>query len=199
MIEELAIRLHAVGAVKFGEFRLKDGGQSPIYLDLRLLVADPPLLWQVAQAYAALLANLTFDRLAAVPYAGLPIGTAVALVTGRPLVYPRREAKSYGTGQAIEGSFRAGETAVLLDDVISSGSSKLEAIARLESAGLRVRDVVVLIDRQGSGRAELAAAGYELHAVASLSQLVAALEAAGRISHAQAAAVDAYLDTSGRG
>ncbi len=195
-IEELAQRLQALGAIQFGTFRLKDGSTSPVYLDLRLLVSDPSLLWQAAQAYASLLARLDFDRLAAVPYAGLPIGTAVALATGRPLLYPRREAKGYGTGQEIEGRYRAGETVVLLDDVISSGASKLEAIRKLEAAGLKICDVVVLIDRQGTGRAELAAAGYRLHAVATLRELVAALAASGSIRQEQAAAVVAYLARS---
>jgi len=99
----LADRLLDAGCVKFGQFTLKSGLQSPIYLDLRQLISSPALLAQVAAAYVDLLSGLEFDRLAALPYAALPIGAAVSLRGGWPMIYPRREAKSYGTGVEIEG------------------------------------------------------------------------------------------------
>jgi uridine monophosphate synthetase len=193
MIPTLAERLHALGAVQFGTFTLKDGSTSPVYLDLRLLISDPALLADAAQAYARILVDLEFDRIAAIPYAGLPIGTAVALATGRPMIFPRREAKGYGTGKAIEGRYAPGEVAVVVDDVISSGGSKREAIAPLEAAGLVVRDVVVLVDRQGGGAADLAAAGYRLHAVMTLADIADELAAAGRVTADEHQAVTAYL------
>ena len=76
MSADIAVGLHDVGAVQFGDFKLKDGTHSPVYVDLRLLVSDPPLLAAVARAYAGVMADLAFDRIAAVPYAGMPIGTA---------------------------------------------------------------------------------------------------------------------------
>jgi uridine monophosphate synthetase len=193
MMPTLAERLHDLGAVQFGSFTLKDGSSSPVYLDLRLLISEPALLADAAQAYARVLAGLTFDRIAAIPQAGLPIGAAVALATGRPMIFPRREAKGYGTGKVIEGRFAPGEVAVVVDDVISSGGSKREAIAPLEAAGLVVKDVVVLVDRQGGGAADLAAAGYRLHAVMTLTDIAAELATAGRITAGEHAAVMAYL------
>ncbi len=190
---DICRRLHALGAVKLGSFTLKSGALSPVYIDLRLLVSDPALLADVARAYARLLEGLAFDRIAAIPYAALPIGTAVALATGRPLIYPRKEVKPYGTGQAVEGHFRTGETVVVLDDLISSGGSKREAIAPLEAAGLVVRDVVVLIDRQGGGAEDLAAAGYALHSVLTLREIVEALHADGRVGDDARGAVEAFL------
>jgi uridine monophosphate synthetase len=168
----LADALLEAGCVRFGSFTLKSGAQSPIYFDLRLLASHPRLLADVARAYARLLAGLTFDRLGALPYAALPIGTAVALQTGRPMLYPRREVKEYGTRAAIEGAYREGETVVLLDDLATTGESKFEAIGRLQAAGLVVHDVVVLIDRQGGARQGLEARGVRLHAVFSMTELV---------------------------
>lgn len=178
----LARWLYETGCIRFGDFVLKSGQRSPIYLDLRRLVTFPQILEAIAGLYAALLEGLAFDRLAALPYAALPIGTAVSLRTGRPLIYPRKEAKTYGTAQRIEGDFQPGETVVVLDDVLTTGASKREAIQVLEEAGLRVTDIVVLVDREQGGRQELEAANYRVHAVVTLTDLLEALAAEGWIS-----------------
>jgi uridine monophosphate synthetase len=133
--EELTLALHDLGCIRFGDFTLVSGQRSPIYLDLRLLVSQPQLLRSVARAYAVILRRLHFQRLAAIPYAALPIGTAVSLEMGVPLLYPRGETKGHGTRKAIEGHFEKGDRVVVLDDLITTGGSKLAAIAPLEEAG----------------------------------------------------------------
>ena len=185
--------LHEIGCLQFGDFTLASGQSSPLYLDLRRISSDPLLLQQVANAYAKLLRPLSYDRIAAVPYAALTLGTAVALATGKPLIYPRKEVKSYGTGRTIEGIFEAGETAVIIEDLVTSGGSVLKAAAPLTEAGLQVRDVVVLIDREQGGRETLAAQGYHLHAIFQLSEILELLHQAGRISAEQVGIVKNYL------
>ncbi|MGD8398180.1 MAG: orotidine-5'-phosphate decarboxylase [Anaerolineae bacterium] len=184
----LILALHEVGAIKFGDFVLASGKHSPIYIDLRLLASYPDLLRLVALEYVALMRASgvieAASRLAAIPYAALPIGTAVALELGLPLIYPRKEAKAYGTARPVEGAFEAGERVVVLDDLITTGGSKLAAIEPLETAGLEVRDVVVLVDREQGGREELEAAGYRLHAAFSLSGMLDVLVASSRIDAA---------------
>jgi uridine monophosphate synthetase len=192
-VRRLARALHDAGCVRFGDFVLHSGAHSPIYIDLRRLVTYPAVLQEVTRHYARLLAELDYARIAAIPYAAMPIGTAVSLLTGQPMIYPRREAKSYGTRKLIEGEYHAGERVALLDDLISSGGSKLEAIAPLEEEGLVVRDVVVLIDREQGGREDLAAKGYTLHAAVTLRQLVDALEAEARLTADEAQRVRDYL------
>ncbi len=184
-LAQLATDLIETGCVKFGTFTLKSGLRSPIYLDLRRLITYPRVLQRVARLYAARLTTLRFDRLAGLPYAALPIGTAVALEMGRPLIYPRREAKDYGTQAVIEGEYQPGETVAILDDLITTGGAKVEAIDKLTAAGLHVRDIVVLIDRGSGGREALAAAGYQLHAVATLSELLPLWRDQGQISQVQ--------------
>jgi uridine monophosphate synthetase len=129
--------------------------------------------------------------LAAVPYAALTIGTAIALVIDKPLIYPRKEIKSYGTGRGIEGVFEVGETAVIIEDLVTSGGSVVKAAIPLVEAGLHLRDVVVLIDREQGGRENLVEQGYQLHAVLRLSEILDTLYQAGRISATELAAVKA--------
>lgn len=191
--ETLILDLHRIRAVQFGEFTLVSGLSSPIYIDLRLLPSDPPTLARTAAAYADLLRRLRFDRLAAIPYAALPIGAAVALETGYPLIYPRKEVKAHGRQRTIEGHFAPGERVVVLDDLITTGGSKIEAVGALRDAGLVVEDIVVLIDRQAAGAPDLAAHGLRLHAVLTLGQILAVLAARNSISSAERAAVEAYL------
>jgi uridine monophosphate synthetase len=196
MNNELILALHSIGAIKFGGFKLKSGIVSPIYLDLRVLVSHPRVLRESAWALAQALAALTFDRIAAIPYAALPIGTAVALEMDRPLIYPRREKKEYGMGRIIEGEFHAGETVVVIDDVITTGASKVEAIEPLIAAGLNVRDIVVLVDREQGGTAELAARGYRVHSVLKIKEMLQVLKAAEKISESQHCDVLAFLQGS---
>lgn len=193
----LAEGLLSAGCVRFGQFTLKSGLQSPIYLDLRQLTGHPALLAEAARAYLPILNGLQFDRLAAIPLAGLPIATAIGLAGGWPLIYPRREAKEYGMRAEIEGSFRPGDQVVVIDDLATTGGSKFEVIARLEAAGLLVKDVVVLIDRQSGAREALAAAGYRLHAVVTLAQLLDQWEALGLVSTGELAAVRTFLAEQG--
>lgn len=191
--EELTLALHNLGCVRFGDFTLVSGERSPVYLDLRLLVSDPHLLRRVAHAYAEILRTLVFDRIAAIPYAALPIGSVVAMEMGVPLVYPRKEIKDYGTGKGIEGRFKAGEQVVVLDDLITTGLSKLRAIGPLEEAALLVEDVVVLVDREQGGGDELADNGYRLHTVLGLREMLRILTDRGRISAEQRDDVLAFL------
>ncbi|MCX6016929.1 MAG: orotate phosphoribosyltransferase [Chloroflexi bacterium] len=197
-IDELAATLFDIGCVKFGSFKLKSGLMSPIYLDLRLLVTHPRVLRTVGAAMAALVRvhDLQFDRLAALPYAGLPIGVAVSLELERPLIYPRKEAKDYGTAKLIEGAYAAGETVLMVDDLITRGTAKIEALKPLLDEGLVVRDILVLIDREQGGAEELAARGVALHAVMTLTQVLDALVASGRLPAAKREEVRSWVVNS---
>lgn len=180
-IAALADSLMDAGCIKFGEFTLKSGLKSPIYIDLRWIISYPKLLEQVASAFLPIIANLSFVRIAGLPYAAIPIATAISLAGDYPMIYPRKEVKTYGTKAEIEGEYHTGETVIVIDDLATTGGSKFEAIEKLTGAGLVVKDIVVLIDRQSGAKESLAKAGLNLHAVLTISELLVYWEKTGKV------------------
>ena len=192
-VNKLVVALHEIGAFRFGDFVLKDGRHSPFYVDLRALVSNPRVLAQAAHEMLACSASLRFDRIAGIPYAGLPLAIAMSLESDKPLVYPRKEVKDYGTRKRVEGEFKPGDRALVVDDVITTGGAKIEAVQPLREAGLEVEDIIVVVDRQQDAEALLAKEGLRLHRVVRIDAALTCLEAAGRISADQARQAREFL------
>ncbi len=193
LVPVLADSLLAAGCIKFGDFTLKSGLQSPVYIDLRQIISYPRLLDQIGAAYLPILKGLQFDRIAGLPYAAIPIATSVSLQGGYPMIYPRKEVKAYGTKAEIEGEYRAGETVVVVDDLATTGGSKFEAIQKLTGAGLKVKDVVVLVDRQSGAKEALAQAGYAMHAVLTITEMLDYWEQNGKVPQDKIAQTREFL------
>ncbi|MFT3890305.1 MAG: orotate phosphoribosyltransferase [Anaerolineales bacterium] len=179
--KSLADGLLEAGCIKFGSFTLKSGLQSPIYIDLRQIITYPKLLAEIAQAYLPLLSTFHFSRIAGLPYAAIPIATAISLAGNYPMIYPRKEVKTYGTKAEIEGEYHAGETIAVIDDLATTGGSKFEAIEKLTGVGLVVKDVVVLVDRQSGAKESLAQAGYSMHTVLTITEMLDYWEENGKV------------------
>ena len=195
-LSNLADGLLEAGCIKFGEFTLKSGLKSPIYIDLRYIISFPKLLETIGAAYLPLLKGLNFKRIAGLPYAAIPIATAVSLQGNYPMIYPRKEVKTYGTKAEIEGEYHAGETVVVIDDLPTTGGSKFEAIEKLTGVGLVVKDIVVLVDRQSGAKESLEQAGYALHAVLTITQLLDHWEGNGKVSKEKIEETRAFLKGS---
>lgn len=184
---ELALDLHQMGALKFGEFTFKSGIVSPMYLDLRLFISYPEVMKKVAKIYAQQLEGLEYERLAGVAYAALPIAGAVSLEINKPWIFMRKEglAKGYGLKKSLEGEFNEGETVVMIEDLVTRATSLMEAIGAIEAQGLKVKDAVVLLDYGKGGRKVLEDAGYNLHAFMTTRDLVDIMHSEGKIDDAK--------------
>jgi uridine monophosphate synthetase len=184
---ELALDLHGMGALKFGEFTYKSGAKGPMYLDLRLFISHPKVMKKVIKLYAQTLQGLQYDRLAGVAYAALPIAGGISLELEQPWIFLRKEGlkKEHGLGKSLEGEYNDGETVVMIEDLCNRATSLLEAIPAIEEHGLVVKDAVVLLDYEKGGRESLAAKGYNLHVFMTVRELVDVMHAEGKIDDAK--------------
>lgn len=197
--QRLAEALIEIRALKFGAFRMKlhqtnpDAPLSPVYLDLRILRSYPHAIDAAVDAMRGVAANLTFDLLADVPTAATPFTAVLSHQIRVGMISPRKEQKGYGTGNRIDGVYTAGQRVLVVDDVVTAAGSKLETIEVLEGAGLVVQDVLVLVDREQGGKAELAKHGYALHATLTFDALLAHARQSGSISAERYEEVQQYL------
>lgn len=174
----LALRLFEIEVVRFGAFKLKlheknpDAPLSPIYMDLRIIRSFPDVMDLVVEMYMELTEGLQFDVLADVPTAATPIVAILSHKLRVPMISPHKEEKKHGIKRPIDGQFRAGQIALLVDDLITLADSKLEAISALEENDIVVRDVLVLFDREQGGVNELNQRGYKCHVAFKLKELL---------------------------
>lgn len=164
------------GCIQFGNFTLASGVQSPFYIDIRRIISYPQAFQLVVQLYLEKIKHLECDLVSGVPVAALPISTLLAWHLNKPMIYTRKEAKLHGTGQLIEGAFSAGQKAVLVEDVITSGKSIISAVEVLRANGLLVNDVIVLVDRKQGGETLLHSHGINLHALLDIFEILNTLK-----------------------
>lgn len=179
--KDLILQLYDIGCIHFGEFVQASGATFPYYIDLRTIISHPQVFEQVLSAYADILEDLNFDRIAGIPYGSLPTATGLGLRLNYPMIFPRKEVKAHGTRRLVEGKFSEGETVVVIDDILITGKSVMEGAAKLKSVGLNIEDIVVFIDHEEGVQDKLKENGYRGHAVLTMSEIAQTLYEAGRL------------------
>lgn len=180
--EHLIQSLYDIGVFKFGNFTLKSGKTSPFYIDMRMIMCHPEVLEHVADCLGQMITGHEYDYVCGVPYSGLIIATALSLKTRLPMLLKRKEAKDYGTKKMVEGNFLTGDRCLVIEDVVTTGQSILETTTVLENEGLMIGQVIVLIDRQESGVANVARKGHTVRSVLTLKEIAHYLHAQKLIS-----------------
>ncbi|KAG5898916.1 hypothetical protein JTB14_000161 [Gonioctena quinquepunctata] len=136
------------------------------------------------------------DLLCGVPYTALPIATAISLKTSKPMVMRRKEAKDYGTKKLVEGVFSVGQNCLIVEDVVTSGSSILETVKSLNDVGIKCTDAIVLLNREQGGQEFLNNNGIQMHSLLSLTQMIGFLRDAECIGDDVVEKVKSYLATT---
>ena len=191
--KEFFLECYKLGIIKFGRFTLKSGIESPFYVDLRPLASDPKILKKLANYLLDMLPLDNFDLICGVPYAALPMATAMSLESYLPLIIKRKEAKQYGTKKMLEGIFTKGQNCLLVEDVITSGTSLLETIPEIENEGISVSDIVVVLDRQQGGKEILESKGFRVHTLFTISEVCEMLKEEGHLTDDEVERINDFL------
>ncbi|KAK7500416.1 hypothetical protein BaRGS_00008323 [Batillaria attramentaria] len=180
-LDELIVKLYEIEGVKFGDFKLKSGIQSPVYFDLRVIISYPELMVQVSEFLWDAASGQTFQSVCGVPYTALPLATIISAKHDLPMLIRRKEAKDYGTKKMIEGHFQPGDACLVVEDIVTSGGSVMETVEALSGVGVKVTQAVVLLDREQGGAERLKAMGIDLHSVCTLTKALEILQSAGKL------------------
>ncbi|KAK6725452.1 hypothetical protein RB195_004029 [Necator americanus] len=176
--------LYGMEVFRLGEYYLKSGQMSPIYIDLRRIISHPKTLRLAARALCDMVQvkGLHFDYIVGVPYAALPLATHVSEILDIPMLMKRKEVKPYGTSKLIEGVYHAGGTALIVEDVVTSGESIRETAEALRSEGLKVTDAVAILDRQQGATEELAKTAINFYSTLTMEKILDGMIAKKRIT-----------------
>ena len=188
--DRVADALYLSGCLKFGTFKIKSGATSPYYIDLARVLSAPQQLCTIAEAASEkirqIMATDKIDKLASIELKGALIVPSIACNLNLPCVIVRKEEKAYGVTGRIAGSdVNKGDNILFFDDVISEGISKVEGIKTLQELGASVKHLLVVVNREHGGKEKLEKLGYQVHALAKISDIVDSLYIGNHISKEQ--------------
>lgn len=171
---DLKQKLVKCGAVKFGEFTLASGHKSKYYVDLKQAIGDPGLLNYIGNEiwFHILSKDIRFDAVACVELGGVPIGVMVSHISEKPLIIIRKETKDHGVKTMIIGKVTKGMRVLIVEDVTTTGGTVIKAINVLEEAGVKVHDVISVVDRGEGATGILGDSGVRLFSLVNAQELL---------------------------
>lgn len=185
--EKIIVELFEKGMVKFGEFTLRSGMKSPMYINMRDIIGHPEFLDFVADEYIEEIkkSGINFDRVTSVAYGALGTGFAVASKMKKPVIVVRKEgAKQHGMGGRIVGPMKEGDTAIIIEDLITKGGSVNDVVNSLREDGLKVNHAFILLDRESGGTENMAENDVTGHSIFTVTEMVNVLHKHGKIDDA---------------
>lgn len=166
---ELARRIHERSHLT-GQFVLRSGAETSVYVDKYAFEADPALLRDVANAMLPMLPD-DLDALAGLELGGIPLATMLSQLSGLPTRFVRKQAKTYGTCRLAEGGQIAAQRLAIIEDVITTAGQVIQSAAALREQGASISTALCVIDRQAGGSENLESENLELRALLTMSQL----------------------------
>ena len=187
-------KLYSNGLIKFGSLTLKSGVITPIYMDLRAAISHPELFSFFTQSISKVSKGLQFDVICGIPYGAVPFAASTAYELKRVMIMKRKEVKEYGTRKVIEGTYKEGDTALIIEDVVGSGESCLKTIKTLEEHGLKIKDIVVFMSC-AKGKITLEQKGYKVHELLTFENIVNYFCANNRLDETTTAELKEYANS----
>jgi orotate phosphoribosyltransferase len=193
---DVAKALVDADCIKIGLFTYASGRQGPVYVDIRVLPSTPKSMNIITDAMADAIKELEPDVLAGAETAGIPLAAVTSIKTKTPMIYVRKKPKHYGLKSQVEGVVTNGDKALLIDDMITNGWSKLDFLEGLRSKGLVVEDCLVVVDREQGGTETLGKSGVKLHSLITLKEMLDYMLKKKAIKQADYDSVLEYLSNS---
>ncbi len=186
--KEISLVLAELGAIKFGRFKLTSGKESTYYIDLRVIPSYPNVFRKIVGIYVEESKKIGLDKfnvIAGIPTSGLIYASTLAYNLQKPFIYIRKEAKNWGEKKKIEGFLEKNKNVLIVDDLVTTGKSLVEAVNSIQEEGGIVTDVLVFIDREEGGREKLESKKVRLHSFIRIREILKFLVEAKKINHDQ--------------
>jgi orotate phosphoribosyltransferase len=177
--KEFSAFLYEKKIIRFGDFTLASGKKSPYYIDLRLVPSYPIYYRKMIKGLQNIIAEdvgfENFHSLVSVPTGGLVVAASLAIEIVKPIIYVRKEAKEHGTGKAVEGVTCQDMKLLMIEDVVTSGGSVINAIKSIKAEKMKVTDAYAVVDRMEGATEALQAEGVKLHSLLTIKQIAESL------------------------
>jgi orotate phosphoribosyltransferase len=202
LMKQVGILLIKSDAIKFGDYILTSGKRSPYYIDLRLTISSPITMDWIANSLTRItikeIGRDKIDKILGVPTAGDPFATVVSQKLGIPLIYYRQARKEHGVRKKIEGILERNDRVLIVDDLITTGESVIEAAEVVRDQGGVVNELVVLLDREQGGKDRLRVSRIEPHVLFKISDAMIWLHNVGLIEDKIYETVQKYTEEEGQ-